>query len=172
MTATFLAGRDGRIWESGRIDRPATCHLGAGPSQLEVVVTAVDGRPTKAQLQRLYRLRRDGRANPLIAVVVYSEPVALCGPSGEEPPVYRDVDRHQAQRVSTAAREKPDRLAAHRFLTHALPQLEDAIVGIHNQGLMSPHQLRVGCPSARSRRWAPSTFASHRSSSRSLVASA
>ena len=38
MTATFLTDRDGRTWESDRIDRPATYHLGAGPSQLEVVI--------------------------------------------------------------------------------------------------------------------------------------
>ena len=35
-SAAFLAGRDGRTWESDRIDRPATYHIGAGPSQLEV----------------------------------------------------------------------------------------------------------------------------------------
>jgi len=38
MTATFLGDRDGRTWESDRIEWPATYHLGAGPSQLEVVV--------------------------------------------------------------------------------------------------------------------------------------
>jgi hypothetical protein len=37
MTASFLAHRDGRTWESDQIDQPATYHLGAGPSQLEVV---------------------------------------------------------------------------------------------------------------------------------------
>jgi len=146
MTATFLAGHDGRTWESDRIDRPATYHLGAGPSQLEVVVITVEGRPTKAQLQRLYRLRRDGRANPVLAVAVYADEVGLCGPTGEEPPVYRDVDRSQAERVCAAALEQPDRFAAHRFLTQVLPQLADALVGIHNQGLLSTHELRVGVP--------------------------
>jgi hypothetical protein len=73
--SAFLGDRDGRTWDSDRIDQPATYHLGEGPSQLEVVVTVADGRPTKAQLQRLYRLRRDGRANPVLAVVVYGEEV-------------------------------------------------------------------------------------------------
>ena len=70
MTTAFLADRDGRTWESDRIDQPVTYHLGEGPSQLEVVVRMEERRPTKAQLQRLYRLRRDGRANPVLAVAV------------------------------------------------------------------------------------------------------
>ena len=37
MTTAFLADRDGRTWESDRIDQPVTYHLGEGPSQLEVV---------------------------------------------------------------------------------------------------------------------------------------
>jgi len=45
-SAAFLTGRDGRTWESDRIDRPATYHLGDGPSQLEVAdieVVVADG---------------------------------------------------------------------------------------------------------------------------------
>jgi hypothetical protein len=82
--------------------------------------------------------------------------------------VYRDVDRSQAERVCTAALEKPDRFAAHRFLTQVLPQLDDALVGIHNQGLLSTHELRVGVPERDD--WADATGGRPRRSARTIPA--
>jgi hypothetical protein len=82
----------------------------------------------------------------VLAVAVYNEQVGLRGPCGEEPPVYHDVDREQAERVYAAALEKPYRFGAHHFFTQVLPQLDDALVGIHNQGVLSTRELRVGVP--------------------------
>jgi len=71
---------------------------------------------------------------------------ALCGPSGEDPPVYYGVDPGQTARVCDVALDRPDRLSAERFLSQTLPQLDENLTGLRNQGLLSTHELTVGVP--------------------------
>jgi hypothetical protein len=56
------------------------------------------------------------------------------------------VDRGQAERVCDAALDKPDRFTAQQFLSEMLPQLDEELTGLRNQGLLSTHELRVGVP--------------------------
>lgn len=56
------------------------------------------------------------------------------------------VDRGQADRVCDTALNEPNRHAAQRFLTEMLPQLDEELTGLRNQGLLSTHELRVGVP--------------------------
>jgi len=79
-------------------------------------------------------------------VAIYGDEVGLCGPSGEEPPVYRGVDRGQAERVCEVALDQPDRHIAQQFLRDVLPQLDEELTGLRNQGLLSTHELKVGVP--------------------------
>jgi len=121
-------------------------YQGEGSSALEIVVVDHGERPNKDFLQRTYSDRRGGRVNPILVVALYDGKVGLCGPSGEDPPVFRDVDRGQAERVCDAALKKPDRHVAQSFLTNTLPQLDEELAGLRNQGLLSTHELRVGVP--------------------------
>ena len=146
MPSGFLESRSGRPWSSDRDGDNFEFYQGSGSSALEVIVVDYDERPTKEFLQNAYSDRRGGRVNPILVVALYDDYAGLCGPSGEEPPVYRDVDRGQADRVCDTALEEPDRHAAQRFLTEMLPQLDEELTGLRNQGLLSTHELKVGVP--------------------------
>jgi hypothetical protein len=146
MPSSFLDPRSGRPWNYDRSGDEFEYYQGNGTSQLEIVVADHGERPTKEFLQKTYSDRRGNRANPILVVALYGDKVGLCGPSGEDPPVYRDVDRRQAERVCDAALDKPDRFAAEQFLSETLPQLDEELTGLRNQGLLSTHELRVGVP--------------------------
>ncbi|MXR51367.1 hypothetical protein GRX03_07090 [Halovenus sp. WSH3] len=146
MASGFLSSRSGRPWNYDREGNDYEYYQGNGASQLEIAVTDHGERPTKEFLQKTYSDRRGGRVNPILVVAIYGDRVGLCGPSGEEPPVYRDVDRGQAERVCEAALDQPDRHAAQQFLSEMLPQLDEELTGLRNQGLLSTHELRVGVP--------------------------
>ncbi|MFC7212135.1 Eco57I restriction-modification methylase domain-containing protein [Natronoarchaeum sp. GCM10025321] len=146
MPLGFLQSRSGRPWTYDRTDAEFEFYQGEGSSALEIVVVDHGERPNKDFLQRTYTDRRGGRVNPILVVALYDDKVGLCGPSGEDPPVFRDVDRGQAERVCDAALKKPDRHVAQSFLSNTLPQLDEELAGLRNQGLLSTHELRVGVP--------------------------
>lgn len=146
MSVDFLSDLRSRTWDYDREANDYEYHIGEGNSALEIVVTDHGDWPTKEFLRGVYLDRRGNRVNPILVVALYDDSVGLCGPSGEEPPVYRDVDPGQAERVCETALKRPNRLAAREFLTQTLPQLEQDLAGLRNQGLLSTHELRVGVP--------------------------
>ncbi len=148
MVADFRLSKTPRPWTSDRTGVECEFYLGEGASSLEIVVTQQDDRPTKQRLQRLYKDRRDGRANPILVVTLYNDGMVadVCGPAGEEPPVKRDLNPKQVQRICDTALNKPNRNASQRFLREILDQIDDDMVGLRNQGLLSTHELKVGVP--------------------------
>ncbi|MCC7484048.1 MAG: DNA-protecting protein DprA [Burkholderiales bacterium] len=123
---------------------PVGLYLGNGALGLEVVVVESARKSTAGDLRTAWRLRHGGRAVPVLVVALGPNGAAICGPSGEEPPVAEDVDRGQAERLCREALALPDRHAALRFLTQALPSLETKLPGIRNEGLLASHELAVG----------------------------
>ena len=146
MAISFLKSRTGRPWSYDHDGDSFEFYQGNGPSALEIVVTDHGERPTKEYLQKTYSDRRSGRVNPILVVALYDDHAGLCGPSGEEPRVRREVDRGQAERVCDAALEKPNRHVAQEFLAETIPQLDEELTGLRNQGLLSTHELKVGVP--------------------------
>lgn len=75
-------------------------YIGPGNQGLEIVVGRVTTQPTAGALQAVWRARRAGRATPVVAVARYrsagNEKIALCGATGERPPVHFDVDAGQS----------------------------------------------------------------------------
>ncbi|MGH7557371.1 MAG: Eco57I restriction-modification methylase domain-containing protein [Gemmatimonadota bacterium] len=126
--------------------RPAGVAIGHGASALEVAIARADRRPRAEDLRSAWRERQGGRASPLIFIVVHDERAALCGPTGDNPPVYPDLPRDQAERICRTALDQPDRHAALRFLRAALPEVESPIPGLKNDGLLATHELAVGVP--------------------------
>lgn len=93
-----------------------------------------------------WKARRGGRASPVLVVVLHPGGAALCGASGDEPPVYPKVDTGQAERLCRQLLEQVDRHAALRYLAQALPSLETALPGLSNEGLVALHELEHGAP--------------------------
>lgn len=129
---------------SGGIN-PAGLFVGQGEMPLEVAVAHSSKKPAPDNVSSFWRKRRDGRAAPVLLVVLHGrDTAALCGPAGEKPPVRFGVDRGKAERLCREALRQPDHHAARRFLDQVLPSLETPILGISNQGLLALHELTSG----------------------------
>ncbi len=117
--------------------------LGAGASALEVLVLSASATPRAPVVKALWQSRNNGRAAPLLAVVLFNGRAMLCGPAGEEPPIYQ-TDSGQAERLCREALAQPDRHAAIRLLRDTLPSVETRLPGVRNEGFLATHELEVG----------------------------
>ena len=145
----FLPERLARMWEprAGSGWQPDGLYIGNDDHGIEVAVARSAKAPRRTDLLTAWRRRRDGRAAPVLLVVLYPGGAGLCGASGEEPPVYPKADAGQVERLCAEALDQPDRHAALRFLAQALPSLETALPGLSNEGLLALHELQHGAPS-------------------------
>lgn len=123
---------------------PIGLFLGSGAMALEVVAVEAPKRLAATEMRAVWKLRQSGRAVPILLVVLHGELVVVCGPAGDEPPVYDAIDRGQAERLCREALALPDRHAALRYLAQTLPSLESRLPGLRNEGLLANHELAVG----------------------------
>ena len=72
--------------------------------------------------------------------------VSLCGPAGDAPPVWHDLDPARVERITGLALDEPTHHAAARFLASALPDMRSPLPGIRNVGLLATHELSAGVP--------------------------
>jgi hypothetical protein len=79
----------------------------------------------------------------VLLVALQSDEAALCGPSGDDPPVRTGIDRGQAERLCRAALDQPDRHTALAFLAQALPSLDIPVPALRNEGLFALHALTI-----------------------------
>jgi hypothetical protein len=86
-------------------------------------------------------------------MVEYDGQVAACGPAGEEPGVYRDLDSNKASRVASESLKEPNRNAAIRYLEGTLPELQSSLSGLKNEGMFAIHELNNGVPSSENYDW-------------------
>ena len=122
---------------------PSALYIGHGQNAFEVAVLIAAGKPTASALQTAWKMRRGGRASPVLLVALYSDKAALCGPAGEDPPVRYDIDQGQVERLCRAALDQPDRHSALAFIGQALPSLDTAVPGLRNEGLFAFHALTI-----------------------------
>ena len=102
------------------------------------------GRSTRSaqRAASLWKKYLSRRRVPLLLAVVQGDHVTLCGPTGEDPPVYPDLGASQADRVCRAALSQPDRHAALRYLRNALRAVsESRLPGVRNEGFLATHTL-------------------------------
>ena len=144
----LLADRVARPWKlSAKYElRTTKLFVGNGPHAVEVAFAVSRKAPVRTALLGAWRERRAGRATPVLLVVLHPGGAALCGASGEAPPVYPQVDVGQVERLCKEVLDQPDRHAALRFLAQALPSLDTVLPGISNRGLLALHELQHGVP--------------------------
>jgi hypothetical protein len=121
---------------------PKALFIGQGQNGLEVAVLSAVVKPSAGALQAAWKVRRGGRASPVLLVALNGSEAGLCGPAGEDPPV-RWLNTGQVERLCRAALDQPDRHAALAFLAQALPSLETRIPGLCNEGLFALHALET-----------------------------
>lgn len=126
--------------------RPVGLALGKGANALEVAIAESTGKPAVAALRAVWKARHAGRASPVVLVVLYDGKAALCGPAGENPPAFLNLDQGKVERICRTALEEPDRHSALRFLHSAIPEVEARLSGLRNEGLFATHELESGVP--------------------------
>ena len=126
--------------------KPVGLFIGKGTNALEVTVAQTSDTPTRSALVEIWKARKGRRAAPLLLVVLHSGGASITGATGEVPPVYTDMDIGQVERLCSEALGQPDRHAALRLLSQALPSLETALPGLTNEGLLALHELEHGVP--------------------------
>ena len=147
-TGGFLSDLVSRPWspETKHGFRAAGLFVGKGVNAVEVAAAQSSHKPNRTALLENWRSRRGRRAAPVLLVVLYPGGTALCGASGDEPPVYEGLDAGRVERLCHEVLDQPDRHAALRFLSQALPSLETALPGLNNEGLLALHELQSGVP--------------------------
>ena len=126
--------------------QPAGLFVGNGSNAIEVAVAVAAKPSARAAIVACWKTRKGGRAAPVLLVVLHSGRATLCGPTGESPPVYPEMEIGQVERLCREALAQPDRHAALLFLSQALPSLETALPGLNNEGLLALHELERGVP--------------------------
>ncbi len=114
------------------------------------LATSESGRPKADDVRRMWKARQGGRPSPVLLVVDYrvggSTKVTICGPAGDSPPLYPDLERSQVERLAATALAEPSRFAATRFLMSMLPEVGSDLPGLRNSGLLAAQELRHGVP--------------------------
>ncbi len=127
--------------------QPISLFLGQGTNAVEVAVGKTSSFSfNNSQLLEIWNVRKGGRAAPLLLVVLNSDKALIVGASGKSPPIYRDLDVGQVERLCREVLGYPDRHSAISFLSQALPTLETALPGLTNEGLLALHELENGVP--------------------------
>ena len=54
-------------------------------------------KPTSQILQKKWKDRQNRRRIPLLAICIYQDKAYVCGPNGEKPPIYSDLDIKQIE---------------------------------------------------------------------------
>ena len=149
--AEFLSDFLSRSWSpDGKSGvQPVGLFIGQEINALEVAVAQASQAPPRSAQVEIWKARKGRRAAPLLLVVLHPGGATLTGATGEVPPVYEDMDVGQVERLCREALGQPDRHAALRLLSQALPSLETALPGLTNEGLLALHELEHGVPKRR-----------------------
>ena len=87
---------------------PAGYFLGGGTTPLEVALAAAPTRPTEADIRSVWKKRKGNTPSPLLLIVKWPdsgrERASVCGPTGDNPPVYSDRDVAQVERIASSDR--------------------------------------------------------------------
>ena len=111
---------------------------------LEVLVFEQTKKPTSQILQKKWKDRQGNRRIPLLVVCIFNEKAYVCGPNGEKPPFYEELDVEQIKRICNEALNEPNRLGASTILSSFLPSIEGSLPGIRNEGFLSTNELKHG----------------------------
>ena len=111
---TFLADLELRpltLADAGPLE-PLGLMIGPGSGGLEVAVARSERKPAQDVMRSAWKGRQGGRATPVLLVVLHGDRAALCGPAGESPPVFPDLDVGQVERICRTALAEPNRHTA------------------------------------------------------------
>jgi hypothetical protein len=146
--ANFLTNRSPRrISLQGTASVDARLFLGNGQLATEIVVYEAHATPANSNLRTLWKARNKSRPTPVVVVALHGENKAsICGATGDEPPVFLDLDRGQVERMCDSILDCPDRNQAIMLFGRVAESLPGPLPGIRNEGLLTDHELSTRSP--------------------------
>ncbi len=126
--------------------RPAGLFIGKGSPAMEITVAHAINRPSDGEIRRVWKARKANRAAPLLLVILHSDQASLCGPAGDMPPIYPDMDPGQVERLCRELLDQPDRESARRLFDQTKSSFRTTLPGLRNEGLLALHELEHGVP--------------------------
>jgi len=121
-------------------------YLGKGNQGLEILLCESNNVPNATSIRSIWKQRKGNRASPLLTIVKHGIKASICGPTGEDAPVYQNLDLTQVERICDESLNLPDRHTVLRYLRDVLPAIESSLPGIRNEGFLAIHQLQYGVP--------------------------
>ncbi|WP_435585843.1 hypothetical protein [Micromonospora aurantiaca (nom. illeg.)] len=124
--------------------------IAEGSDAFEVLLATAQAAPRTDDVRRLWSLRWNRRAAPVVLVVAYQAggvwKAAVCG-TRDDPDVFTNLGLAQVERICAAALAAPDPATAARTLHRLLASLRDQLApGLTNSGLFASHELGAGVP--------------------------
>ncbi|MYD57541.1 MAG: hypothetical protein F4246_11075 [Rhodothermaceae bacterium] len=144
----FLSGLIERPWAplpSAQL-RPVGLYIGKGPLAMEVAVAFALKNLSDGEIKKTWKARKGGRGSPLLLIILHSDIACLCGATGDDPSIYRDLDPGLVERLCRELLDQPDRHSALRLLAQTLSSFDTSLPGLRNEGLLALHELEYGVP--------------------------
>ena len=67
---------------------PKSLFIGRGTNGLEIALYETKEKPNSTTIAKVWLERRANRSAPVLIIIKYIDGVALCGPIGEQPPIF------------------------------------------------------------------------------------
>ena len=113
---------------------------------MEVAVACAMKNMSDGEIRKTWKARKGGRGSPLLLIILHSETACLCGATGDDPSIYRDIDPALVERLCRELLDHPDRHSALRLLAQTMSSFETSLPGLRNEGLLALHELEHGVP--------------------------
>ena len=120
--------------------------IGRGTLAMEVAAAFAMKNLSNGEIKKIWKARKGGRGSPLLLVIIHSETACLCGASGDDPSIYRNMDLGLVERLCRELLNQPDRHSALRLLAQTLSSFDTSLPGLRNEGLLALHELENGVP--------------------------
>jgi hypothetical protein len=125
---------------------------GSDETELVVVLAEAPGRPTKADLQGMWRTRSQGGVTPVLLAVTYpsgaGDAICLLGLSEDAEPSY-EVDPRVAEQLIADALAISSPVGLHAEVRRRLGSIAQGVAsGLRNEGLLATHVLELQARSA------------------------
>ncbi|GAB4326055.1 MAG: hypothetical protein Kow0074_20200 [Candidatus Zixiibacteriota bacterium] len=116
-------------------------------SGCEVAVFDAPAKPNRQAIREIWTKRWGKRPISLLVIALYGGRCSVCGHTSDgktDPPVFHDLVPGNVERICETALSLATGEEVHRFLRDQLPEVESAIFGIRNQGLLATHVIQRG----------------------------
>ena len=94
---------------------------------MEVAVAFAMTNMSDGEIRKTWKARKGGRGSPLLLIILHSETACLCGATGDDPSIYRDMDPALVERLCRELLDHSDRHSALRLFAQTMSSFETSL---------------------------------------------